>query len=56
MLKQGEKSEIEECEETIKKLRVDIDSAISRQGVTLSSRKADDDLLRSKLIDIIYSL
>ena len=56
MLKQGEKSEIKECEETIKRLKKDINSAFNRQDVTISSRKADDDLLRSKLIDIIYRL
>ena len=52
VLKNGERSEIENCEETIKKLRVYIDSAFSRQDVTINSRRADDDLLRSKLIII----
>ena len=56
MLNPGEKSEIEECEETIKKLKVDIDSAFSRQDVAINSRRADSDLLRSKLIVIVYNL
>ncbi|PAV17745.1 WD40 domain containing protein [Pyrrhoderma noxium] len=46
VLNPGEKSEIEECEETIKKLKVDIDSAFSRQDVAINSRRADSDLLR----------
>ena len=52
MLNPGKKSEIEECEETIKKLKVDINSAFSRRDVAINSRRADDDLLRSKLIII----
>ena len=56
MLNPGEKPEIEECEETIKKLKMDIDSAFSRQNEVIISRKADSDLLRSKLIVIIYNL
>ena len=56
MLKPGEKSEIEECEWTIKKLKKDIDSAFSRQDVIINSRRADDGLLRSELIVILDDL
>ena len=52
MLKQGEKSEIEDCEETLKNLKENIDSAFNRQEVIIDSQRADDDLLRSKLIII----
>ena len=56
MLKPGERSEIEYCEEMLKNLKENIDSAFNRQDVIINSRRADDDLLRSKLIDIIYRL
>ena len=52
MLKPEERSEIEDCEETLKNLKENIDSAFNRQDVTINSRRADDDLLRSKLIII----
>ena len=52
MLKPGERSEIEDCEDTLKNLKENIDSAFNRQDVTINSRRADDDLLRSKLIII----
>ena len=55
MLHPGEKSEIEDCEETIKKLKADIDSAFCRQDAAINSRRADDALLRSKLLGIIYN-
>ena len=52
MLKPGERSEIEDCGEMLKNLKENIDSAFNRQDVTINSRRADDDLLRSKLIII----
>ena len=52
MFKPGEKSEIEDCEETLKNLKEKIDSAIGLQDLATNSRRADDDLLRSKLIII----
>ena len=52
MLKPGERSEIEYCEEMLKNLKENIDSAFNRQDVIINSRRADDDLLRSKLIII----
>ena len=52
MLKPGERSEIEDCEEISKNLKKNIDSAFNRQDVIINSRRADDDLLRSKLIII----
>ena len=52
MLKPEERSEIEDCEETLNNLKENIDSAFNRQDVTINSRRADDDLLRSKLIII----
>ena len=52
VLKNGERSEIEDCEDTLKELKENIDSAFNRQDVTINSRRADDDLLRSKLIII----
>ena len=52
MLKPEERSEIEDCEETLKNLKKNIDSAIGLQNAVTNSRRADDDLLRSKLIII----
>ena len=52
MLKPEERSEIEDCEEMLKNLKKNIDSAFNRQDVIINSRRADDDLLRSKLIII----
>ena len=52
MLKPGERSEIEDCEKMLKNLKENIDSAFNRQDVIINSRRADDDLLRSKLIII----
>ena len=52
MFKPGERSEIEDCEEMLKNLKKNIDSAFNRQDVIINSRRADDDLLRSKLIII----
>ena len=52
MFKPGDRSEIEDCEKTLKNLKENIDSAFNRQDVTINSRRADDDLLRSKLIII----
>ena len=52
MLKPEERSEIEDCEETINNLKKNIDSAIGLQNAVTNSRRADDDLLRSKLIII----
>ena len=52
MLKPGDRSEIEDCEEMLKNLKEKIESAFNRQDVTINSRRADDDLLRSKLIII----
>ena len=54
MFKPGERSEIEYCEETLKNLKEKIESAFNRQDVTINSRRADDDLLRSKLIIINF--
>ena len=56
MLKPGEKSEIEDCEETLKNLKEKIDSAIGLQNAVTNSRRADGDLLRSKLIVVIDSI
>ena len=52
MFKPGDRSEIEYCEKTLKNLKENIDSAFNRQDVIINSRRADDDLLRSKLIII----
>ena len=52
MFKSGDRSEIEDCEKTLKNLKENIDSAFNRQDVTINSRRADDELLRSKLIII----
>ena len=52
MLKPGEKSEIEDCEETLKNLKKNIDSAIGLQNAVTNSRRADNDLSQSKLIII----
>ena len=52
MFKPGERSEIEDCEETLNNLKKNIDSAIGLQNAVTNSRRADDDLLRSKLIII----
>ncbi|PAV17956.1 nucleotide-binding-oligomerization-domain like receptor [Pyrrhoderma noxium] len=46
VLKPGDRSEIEDCEETLNNLKENIDSAFNRQDVTINSRRADDDLLR----------
>ena len=54
MLKPGERSEIEDCEEMLKNLKKNIDSAIGLQNAVTNSRRADDDLLRSKLIIINF--
>ena len=54
MLKPGDRSEIEDCEEMLKNLKENIDSAFNRQDVIINSRRADDDLLRSKLIIINF--
>ena len=52
MLKPGEKSEIEDCEETLKNLKEKIDSAIGLQNAVTNSRRADNDLSQSELIII----
>ena len=52
MLKPEERSEIEDCEKTLNNLKKNIDSAIGLQNAVTNSRRADDDLLRSKLIII----
>ena len=56
MLKPEERSEIEDCEETLKNLKERIDSAIGLQNAVTNSRRADGDLLRSKLIVVIDSI
>ena len=52
MLKPEERSEIEDCEETLKNLKKNIDSAIGLQNAVTNSRRADNDLSQSKLIII----
>ena len=52
MFKPGERSEIEDCEEMLKNLKENIDSAIGLQNAVTNSRRADGDFLRSKLIII----
>ena len=54
MLKPEERSEIEDCEEMLNNLKKNIDSAIGLQNAVTNSRRADDDLLRSKLIIINF--
>ena len=52
MLKPGERSEIEDCEETLKNLKKNIDPAIGLQNAVTNSRRADNDLSQSELIII----
>ena len=52
MLIPEDRAEIEDSEETLNNLKKNIDSAIGLQNAVTNSRRADDDLLRSKLIII----
>ena len=54
MTNEGEKAGIKECETGLEKLKEEIASAFIRQDVTINVKRANKELLRGMVTDLIY--
>ena len=54
MINEGEKAGIKECEMDLERLKGEIAAAFIRQDVTINVKRANKELLRGMVTDLIY--